>query len=89
MSDVELQTLQGHTSGVRSVAFSPDGKRIVSGSIDNTLKIWDAVSGEELQTLEGHTTSVYSVAFSPDGKRIVSGSLDTTLKIWDISSPVP
>ena len=78
-----LQTLTGHTDKVLCVAFSPDGKRIVSGSSDGTLKIWDAESAEQLQTLTGHTSKVLSVAFSPDGKRIVSGSRDRTLKVWD------
>ena len=56
------------------MAFSPDGKRIVSGSRDKTVKVWDAATGQETLTLKGHTGSVSSVAFSPDGKRIVSGS---------------
>ena len=59
-----------------SVAFSPDGKRIVSGSGDRTVKVWDATTGQETLTLKGHTRTVRSVAFSPDGKRIVSGSED-------------
>jgi eukaryotic-like serine/threonine-protein kinase len=79
-------TLKGHTNHVRSASFSPDGKRIVSGSTDNTLKIWDATSGQEILTLNGHTDGVTSVSFSPDGKRIVSGSGDKTLKIWDATS---
>ena len=57
------------TDGVSSVAFSPDGKRIISGSGDNTLKVWDATSGQETLTLKGHTGCVMSVAFSPDGWR--------------------
>jgi len=65
------------------VSFSPDGRRIVSGSVDNTLKVWDAESGQEMLTLKGHSSSVRSVSFSPDGKRIVSGSFDKTVKIWD------
>jgi WD40 repeat protein len=68
------------------MAFSPDGKRIVSGSFDNTLKVWDAETGQETLTLEGHSGSVTSVSFSPDGKRIVSGSTDDTVKIWNVSS---
>src|SRR5262249_48766716 len=70
--DSNQQTLIVGTP-VLSVAFSPDGKRIVSGSEDRTLKVWDAQTGQETRTLEGHTGIVYSVAFSPDGKRIASG----------------
>jgi len=68
------------------VSFSPDGKRIVSGSQDKTVKVWDAQTGQETLTLKGHSDLVTSVSFSPDGKRIVSGSGDKTLKVWDISS---
>ncbi|KAJ6592977.1 WD40-repeat-containing domain protein, partial [Mycena capillaripes] len=79
-----IAVLEGHTSDVRSVAFSPDGKRIVSGSHDSTVRIWDAETGAALrEPLEGHTDWVGSVAFSPDGKRIVSGSDDKTVCIWD------
>jgi WD40 repeat protein len=65
------------------VAFSPDGRRIVSGSEDKTLKIWDADTGEETLTLRGHSARVLSAASSPDGRRIVSGGWDTRLKVWD------
>jgi WD40 repeat protein len=64
------------------VAFSPDGRRIVSGSHDNTVKVWDAATGQEMLTLE-RQMSVFSVAFSPDGQRIVSGCGDGTVKVWD------
>jgi hypothetical protein len=75
-----------HTSAVLSVAFSPDGKRIVSGSQDMTLKVWDSETGKEQLTLKGHSGWVHSVAFSPEGKRIVSGSQDRTLIVWDANS---
>ena len=77
-----LQTLEKHSSTVNSVAYSPDGTKIISGSLDNTIKIWDANTGQCLQTLEGHLDEVTSVAYSPDGTKIISGSWDETIKIW-------
>ena len=69
---------------VNSVAFSPDGTRIVSGSDDRKVRIWNADSGEQVgDPLTGHDEEVRSVAFSSDGTRIVSGSDDTTVRIWD------
>ena len=79
-------TLKGHTRPVLSVAYSPDGERIVSGSGDASLKVWDAKTGREMLTLKGHRDDVTSVAFSPDSKRIASGSEDTTVKLWDVQS---
>jgi WD40 repeat protein len=74
----------GHTGSVRSVAFSPDGKQIVSGSSDRTVSLWDAQTGSQIgNPLTGHTSWVNSVAFSPDGKQIVSGSRDKTVRLWD------
>ncbi|MEW6493237.1 MAG: caspase family protein [Cyanobacteriota bacterium] len=78
-------TLEGHKQSVYSVAISPDGKMIVSGSEDSTVQLWD-ISGNPIgQPLRGHNSSVMSVAISPDGKMIVSGSLDKTVRLWDIS----
>jgi WD40 repeat protein len=78
-----LFTLYGHTSPVLSVAYSPDGGRLASGSWDNTVKVWDTRTGRELLTLRGHTLGIWSVAFSPDGACLASGSHDQTVKVWD------
>jgi hypothetical protein len=81
----------GHSDLVEAVAFSPDGRFIVSGSYDKTLKLWDAATGALLKTFmpktfQGHDRPVYSVAFSPDGRFIVSGSENGTLELWDAAS---
>jgi len=82
----EALNLIGHKECVWPIAFSPDGKRIVSGSDDKTIKVWDVTSGAELMTLRGHKDAVYYIAFSSDGKRFVSGSVDKTLKVWDLAT---
>src|SRR5712671_7129019 len=74
----------GHYYSVKSVAFSPDGFRIVSGSEDKTIRLWDAETGDPIgKPLDRHSDGVNSVAFSPDGSRIVSGSWDKTIRLWD------
>ena len=82
-------TLYGHTGVVWGVAFSPDGTRIVTGSIDQTAKVWDARTGTPQLELKGHTGGVPGVAFSPDGTRIVTGSFDQTAKVWDARTGTP
>src|SRR5271166_5546107 len=77
------EEFKGHTGLVYSVAFSPDGKVLATGSFDSTVKLWDFASKKELQTLKGHTLPVYSVAWSPDGKLLASGSQDKTIRLWD------
>jgi WD40 repeat protein len=62
------ETLKGHAEDVMSVAFSPDGKILASGSMDDSINLWDVASGKNTATLKGHANDVYSVAFSPDGK---------------------
>ena len=73
-------------SDVVAVAVTPDGKRAVSASEDQTLKVWDLASGRELRTLTGHSDSVTAVAVTPDGQRAISASKDQTLKVWDLAS---
>ena len=75
--------LAGHTFHVNSAAYSPDGREIVSASWDNTIRIWDSVTGECKRVLEGHTDDVNSAAYSPDGGEIVSASRDKTIKVWN------
>jgi WD40 repeat protein len=87
LSTEQFLDLRGHTSGVAGLASSPDGRRLVTGSLDNTVKIWDTTTGEEVFTLHGHTSGVLSVAFSPDGQRVASGSVDRTVRVWDTSPP--
>ncbi len=71
---------------VHTAAYSPDGRSIVSGSRDGTVKIWDTASGKCVSTFEGHKSDVTSASYAPDGKYVVSGSRDSTVKIWDTAS---
>ncbi|MFM6437739.1 MAG: WD40 repeat domain-containing protein, partial [Microcystis panniformis] len=82
----ERNRLEGHDDFVQSVNFSPDGKTLVSGSRDNTIKLWNVKTGQEIRTLKGHDDFVQSVNFSPDGKTLVSGSWDKTIKLWDVET---
>uniref|UniRef100_A0ACD5GUC0 WD40 repeat domain-containing protein n=1 Tax=Desertifilum tharense IPPAS B-1220 TaxID=1781255 RepID=A0ACD5GUC0_9CYAN len=81
-----LQTFSGHSDWVRAVAITPDGTQVVSGSGDNTLKLWNLQTGEALVTFSGHSGFVRAVAITPDGTQAVSGSDDNTLKLWNLQT---
>jgi WD40 repeat protein len=83
----EVHSLHGHTGPIDSVAYSPDGTHIVSGSRDKTVRVWVASTGQCVAgPLQGHTDEVMCVAYLPDGIHIVSGSDDKTLRVWDAST---
>ncbi len=80
-------TLNGHGEGVCSVTFSLDGKKVVSGSWDKTIRLWDVETGQAIgEPWQGHNDSVLSLAFSSDGKKVVSGSWDYTVRLWDVKT---
>lgn len=82
---VELMCLAGHTSEVWSVCVSADGKRLLTGSEDKTLRLWDTATGKSLHVFKGHTELLYGSALSPDGKQVLSAG-DKTVRLWDTST---
>ena len=80
------QTLQGHRNVIDTVAFSPDGSRVISGCKDLTVRIWNRKSGKTEHVLRGHTGDIYGATFSPDGRKAVTVSDDKTARIWDVKA---
>jgi WD40 repeat protein len=81
-----LHILMGHSHIVSSLAMSEDGKLLVSGSWDQTIKVWQLETGKLLRTLKGHRDKVYAIALSPNGQIIASGSADKTIKLWHLQT---
>jgi hypothetical protein len=82
----EVRRLTGHQDAVTSVAVTPDGRYVVSGSWDRTVRIWELATGKEVRRLIGQQGHVESVAVTPDGRYIVSGGNDATLRLWELAT---
>src|SRR5262245_54488839 len=78
---IEIAIQIRHVGAITAVAFSPDGMRLIAGSEDETLKLWEAATGKLIRTFGGHASGVDSVAFSPEGTRLLSSGRDRTLKL--------
>lgn len=77
-----VRTFSGHTMLVASIAFSPDGSKVLTGGLDRTAELWDASNGTLLRTFSGHKSGISSVAFSPNGTKVLTGSRDGTARLW-------
>ncbi len=80
------QTIEGHTDWVRCLSFTPDGGKLVSGSFDKTIVLWDLATGESIYTLADRPKGIFALAVSPDGKLLASGSWDETIELWDLAA---
>jgi WD40 repeat protein len=82
----ELVLQTGHSSTVHSVAVSPDGRYILTGSYDKTVILWDAATGQQIRSFQGHGGPVYSVAISTDGRQVLTGINNKTAMLWDAAT---
>ncbi|KAF0177678.1 MAG: cytochrome C [Limisphaerales bacterium] len=81
-----VRKFEGHFDALYSVALSPDGKLLATGSYDQKIKLWDTATGKEVRTLTGHNGAVYGLAFRPDGRVLASASGDRTVKLWEVAT---
>jgi WD40 repeat protein len=89
LAENQVKTLTGHSDwfgGITSLAFSPDGKTLISGSQDKTIKLWNLETSQEIRTLSGHSNHICAVAYSPNGQILASASKDKTVKLWSVAS---
>jgi WD40 repeat protein len=84
-----VATLKGHTNGVRCLAWTPDGKTLISGSNDYSIRTWNTSNWKQIAVFDGHTSLVYNIAISPNGRILASASYDNTARLWNLDNNQP